>query len=491
MPVTEGSLPQSIRGPVEHWSGVDLSDVEVRRGGLAADVPVRAATDGAVVYVPPGVQRVPAELADQVMTHELVHIAQQRSASPDGPALRARPGKPQFDWCDPDSDAPAPAPKPPTAFEVIRSGVPVTAAVAKQALDDYAKLPAAHRELVVAALHRNAPDASRVRAMLEALPEDERVKRMDDIRDFLDRLQAMASRSASGMSDEGLAKTQGEWMEKQAQAAALAEAAAEAKKKGAPPPKSVTPAEANKAHSKEVAKQALPPSPGNRWTEAKKKDPKAEADWNARAAKAIAAVVAAAAKKAPHLKITAADIKWDPDTIEGYPSRIFALSGRPYIVGMSFIEAAEADPEYVLGSVLHEIFGHPEYGDLDSSYERRIYDLATTKYFPSYSKPANPQNERLAYGYIGTEIYAEMREFEYAKPIAPEHAKKGISGGDEPAANIDELVLKLRTLYEPTVARALLTGMWERFRVDPRIVPAALALFLASAEKYFPKVLKK
>src|SRR6185312_5134263 len=99
---------------------------------------------------------------------------------------------------------------------------------------------------------------------LEALPEDERVKRMDDIRDFMDRLQAKASRDASGMTDEALAKTQGEWMEKQAQADALAAAAAEAKKKGAPPPASVSSAEANKAHSKAVAKQALPPSPGNR-----------------------------------------------------------------------------------------------------------------------------------------------------------------------------------------------------------------------------------
>jgi len=481
--VTEGALPTSIRAPVEQWAGTDLSDVQLRRGGLAADRPVRAATDGATIFVPPAAEQVPAEVAEQVMTHELVHLAQQR-AGERGPALPARTGRPQFDWCWPDPSAP----KAPTALDKIRAGGTITAAEAGQALDEYAAMSPLDRNSAVGSLHRLAPTSSKVGKLLEALPEQERVKRMDLIRDFLDRLQAMSTQVASGMTEDQLAKTQGAWMEKQAQAAALAEAEAEAKKKGAPPPTTVTPAEVNKAHTKEVAKQALPPSPGNRWTSL---DAKAQTDWNARASKAIAAVVSTAAKKASHLKISPADIKWDPVRIEGYPSRIYALSGRPYIVGMSFIEAAEADPEYVLGSVLHEIFGHPEYGDLDSSYERKIYDKATTSYFPSYAKPADQQNERLSYGYIGTEIYAEMREFEYAKPILPAHAQKGISGGDEPAANIDELVLKLRTLYEPTVARALLTGMWERFRIDPRLVPGALALFVASAEKYFPKVLKK
>ena len=330
---------------------------------------------------------------------------------------------------------------------------------------------------------------SAARRLLDALAPAERTKRMAIIRDLLDRVQAHASRASFGGDDEAIAKKQGAWMEAQAQAEAKAAADADAKAKGLPPPKVVAPGDVAKAHEKSVAKGTLPPTPGNRWT-ALGAGSAAQKAWDAKAAAAIKAVIAAAAKRAPHLKLVEADIKWDPAAIEGYPSRIFSLSGRPFTVGMDFVDAATADPEYVLGSVLHEIYGHPEYGESDS-FKWQIYDKSVSKYFPSYTKPANRHEERLLFDYLGTEIYAEMREFEYTKPISPADQKKGIVGSDDPATDIDNRVKKIRDNYEPSVARSLVIGLYERFRVDPRIIPGALALYVTAVEKYFPKALMK
>jgi hypothetical protein len=470
--------PDRLRRPVEEWAGVDLSGVPVRTGGLPPDA--LAGTDGTSILVRGGTRRAPGGLADGVLTHELVHVAQQRAAA--APAvLRAPRGRLQLSSCF-SSD-----PKGKKELDKLKKGDPLTAAEASTALDGYEAAGAGDRDKLVDDFHAIGKADSAVRRLLEALTPDERTKRMDIIRDLLDRVQAHASRAAFGGDDEALAKKQGGWMEAQAQAEAKAAAEADAKAKGLPPPKVVAPAEVAKAHEKQVAKESLPPTPGNRWTALSAPDKTA---WNTKAATAIKAIIAAATKRAPHLKLVEADIKWDPVTIEGYPNRIFSLSGRPFTVGMDFIDAATADPEYVLGSVFHEIYGHPEFGE-SNSYEWQIYDKAVSKHFPSYAKPADRHAEKLLFDYLGTEIYAEMREFEYTKPISAADAKKGIAGSDDPATDIDDRVRKIRDNYEPSVAKALVIGLFERFRVDPRIIPKALALYVTAVEKYFPKALTK
>ncbi len=166
---------------------------------------------------------------------------------------------------------------------------------------------------------------------------------------------------------------------------------------------------------------------------------------------------------------------------------MFALSGRPYTMGMSWVEAAEADPEYVLGATLHEIFGHPAYA-ISGSTERQVYQ-AGTAHFPEYRAPRSDRDELRLYDYLGTEIYAEMREFEFYKEVSPADRKKGVKSSDDPKQDIEARVKKLKQFFEPKVAEALIRGMWERFRVDPRIVPGALALFKAAADTHFPGVI--
>src|SRR5690606_38173313 len=120
-----------------------------------------------------------------------------------------------------------------------------------------------------------------------------------------------------------------------------------------------------------------------------------------------------AKKEAPSMKLVEADITLDPELIAKESVKrgmsIFALSGRPMTVGISFIETAQADPKYVLGAVLHEIYGHPMHGSEKESYAWQLYDQSTA-HFPSYSKPADRRPEMNLYAYPETEIYAEMIE---------------------------------------------------------------------------------
>ena len=191
-------------------------------------------------------------------------------------------------------------------------------------------------------------------------------------------------------------------------------------------------------------------------------------------------IITLAKKEVPAMKLTESDLDLKPEKIakesQARGMSIFALSGRPMTVGLMFIEAAKANPKYVLGPVLHEIYGHPFHGGEEESYAWRLYE-ESTKHFPSYSKPSDRRPEINLYGYPETEIYAEMVEATHSTPLSPEDKKKGISSSDDPAADIAEKVGRLARNLEPSVAKAVLLGMWERFRIDPRLSPASLQLY--------------
>jgi hypothetical protein len=155
---------------------------------------------------------------------------------------------------------------------------------------------------------------------------------------------------------------------------------------------------------------------------------------------------------------------------------VFATSGRPMKVGINFIAAAKANPRYVLGPVLHEIYGHPLHGSSTESYAWKLYK-ESTKHFPSYEQPDSRKHERRLYAYPETEIYAEMMEASHSTPISDADRAKGIRGSDDPRGDIEEQVSRLADNLEPSVARAVLVGMWERFRIDPRLRPASLKMF--------------
>jgi Domain of unknown function (DUF4157) len=81
-------LDRSVRQKAESWFGADLSAVQVHVDAAAqrsaSDVDARAYTVGEHVVFGTGQYQPTSEIGSQTLTHELVHVLQQR-----GPVVRA------------------------------------------------------------------------------------------------------------------------------------------------------------------------------------------------------------------------------------------------------------------------------------------------------------------------------------------------------------------------------------------------------------------
>ena len=56
----------------------------------------------------------------------------------------------------------------------------------------------------------------------------------------------------------------------------------------------------------------------------------------------------------------------------------------------------------------------------------------------------------------------------------------------DPKPEIAVRVGNIRKQWEPRDAQALVRGLYQRFRIEPRIVPAALEAFRDAVRKHFP-----
>lgn len=489
-----GRVPDGVRRPVEVELGIDLSGARLRRdGSLAEGLGARGADAAAVgheIHVAPGRFHPGHVEGLELVHHELVHLAQQRRSqggpsaiagdpaadthagtSPRaGHALPARPGSLQLGSCGDDAKK--------KVIDKLKRGVAITHDEAVKVMDEYKGMGAKDRDATIADLYSYGAATPPLQNLLQALTDEERhATYASIIKDMLQRVQVRATESAAGKSTAELAKVQGAHMEADAQAKALAAAQEEAKKKGLPPPKSVPKADVGKAHQENVKKESKFQAQVNEWDAL---GAAGQAAWWPKAKAARKAIVDLAKKEAPSMKLVEADITLDPELIAKESVKrgmsIFALSGRPMTVGISFIETAKADPKYVLGAVLHEIYGHPMHGSEKESYAWQLYDQSTA-HFPSYSKPADRRPEMNLYAYPETEIYAEMIEASHSTPVSAADKAKGVTSSDDPAADIKEKVGRLARNLEPSVAKAVLLGMWERFRIDPRLSAKSLTLY--------------
>jgi hypothetical protein len=65
--------------------------------------------------------------------------------------------------------------------------------------------------------------------------------------------------------------------------------------------------------------------------------------------------------------LTAAQFKLDYPGIEARGDNVVA-AGSPAMVGKAFVTSVELNPAYVMDVVVHELFGHPEYGSYGTEY---------------------------------------------------------------------------------------------------------------------------
>lgn len=421
----------------------------------------------------------PSLLARAVTAHELAHVVDPGS----GPGHEARADRLAVRALSGQRAGAGPSRTPSTAPLALHGCSRPTSAVdrARAALDRFAAMSPAEQVTFVAANYRSGSYAGTIRTHLEALPAEERVGRYrDTIRRLMELVERQEVRASTGMTDAQMATAQAGFMDAEALAAAQA-----ATGSAAPPPAAV-----EGAHRNTVAAATLPPRPTDRWSALPAPPDPARAAFRARAATAVAAIVTRARVVAPELHITAAHLHFSPETIDGAADTRFAEFDSTHDrlnFGMDFTDSATADPDYVMGTVVHEVFGHGEYGGIGDSYPLSLYQAARPQATGALSAadraaPAT-STERFAYGYQGTEIYSELRESQF-DVRAP--SGSGVVQGDAAVDDVTHRVGLIKENFQATVARGLLRGMYARFALDPRITPAALQIFVDAVDHHYP-----
>jgi hypothetical protein len=370
-------------------------------------------------------------------------------------------------------------------FAMIMSFATVmTADDARSALDEFKKMSKAEQRT---SFEEHYPTGA-ISKLLKALPaEDASGNYRNEVRQLLRWIEEAETRASSGKSDEDMAALKGADMKTKAQADAKAAKAATGST-AAP-----TAAEVAVAQEEDVKKTSVPAATTNRWDALSPKKRKAMINEGNQA---IADLIAHAAKTHPELKLTTASFRLDFWGVDDRGQNVLAMSGttggKPVaVVGFDFVTAVKVNPAYALSTVVHEVFGHPEYGVYGTEYHLSLYDKAVAK--AGFTKKAEGTPARLSekdsYAYQETEIYSLMRELPYWTPVsaADEKASPGLTGLNfDPKDGITSRIGKIKEQWHGIgLAVALLHGLYARLRNDPRMTKVALDAFQAGLKVHF------
>lgn len=509
-------LDADTRSFIEPRLAHDFSQVRVHTDAKAAEsarsVNALAYTVGRDVVFGSGQYSPTTDEGRRLMAHELTHVAQQSMKT--STQLQTMGGEGALETeadrnaslvttgTDPLQQTPtvqftngtrlqmkpvvAAPPSPALHFQMIMSFASVmTGADARVALDQFKKMSAAER--------RRAFDSNystgEISLLLKALPPaDAADKYREQVKQLLRWIEEEETRRASGKSDDEMAKLKATHMKD------TAVADAKAAKLAAGSNEEPTAAEIAKAQEDAVAKTSIEPTVTNRWgllTPAKRLEKTKEGR------KAIADMVAYAGKTHPELKLTTASFKLDFHGVDARGQGVLAMGGKDIagkpvaVVGFDFVTAVQVNPAYAISTVVHEIFGHPEYAEYGTEYHLSLYDKAKAK--AGFKKKPEGSKGRLveqdAYGLQETEIYALMRELPFWTPVSAADEKKNpglTSLNYNPKDGISSAIGIIKTQWHDVkLAVPLLHGLYARLRNDPRMAKISLDAFLAGLKAHF------
>ncbi|MBD1848164.1 DUF4157 domain-containing protein [Cyanobacteria bacterium FACHB-63] len=347
-----------------------------------------------------------------------------------------------------------------------------TPAGAKKVLDAYQKLsPADRRTAFDFAYPKGA-----ITAVLKALPAaDAAGTYKDALQELLQWVEEFETRASSGKTDEQMAALEAKFVYDENKKAAE-------QKTGGAPATAAQIEEARKASESE--KSFHHPMAKTRW---EKLSPTEQIKWTDRGNKAIKAIVDYTAKTHPELKLTASNLKLAFHEIDQNAPGAFAQAGGPGIaeVGFEFVEAVEVNPAYALSTVVHELFGHPEFDSRTGNYQLTLFQQAGAK-IPGYT--SDPAQEGASYGYHTSEIYSLLRELPYWTQTSTKDAakhKKVAGSNYDPREAVGWQIDQIKAEWEPSLAVNLMRGLYKRFSQDPRIEKIALDAFAEVIRKKF------
>lgn len=220
--------------------------------------------------------------------------------------------------------------------------------------------------------------------------------------------------------------------------------------------------------------------------------PTEQANWGTRFTKVVADVEKGAPADIKAIIATAkkngGGFVWEPEGTEKNAAFAFTRNDWKLYCGTLFVEKAEKDNTIVYPNIAHEMGGHNFYGPNKSGL--KIQNAALDK-LPAGEKTkalAGGNTLNSAYGYMESEIFAELYEFQYDSPTNPtDHPfAEDAKGNKNPGKpDVPKQLQKIKNAFAPNVAEALVRGLARRVDLDARIVAKAKSLFKDAVKSVF------
>jgi hypothetical protein len=196
--------------------------------------------------------------------------------------------------------------------------------------------------------------------------------------------------------------------------------------------------------------------------------------------------------------------RWNPEETEQLGAFAYTAGDWALHCGTRWVEAAETSSAGVYGNITHEMGGHNYYGE-GNGYE--VQDAAMGKLSAEDQATANSGGNSMysAYGYMESEIFAELYEFTYAttgnpsdlpfdvdakgndmsKEADKDKDKKKTNAKGPKVGDVKFQLKRIKAAFAPKVAEGLVRGLSRRIDVDARILDKAKELFRADVDTVF------
>jgi hypothetical protein len=152
-------------------------------------------------------------------------------------------------------------------------------------------------------------------------------------------------------------------------------------------------------------------------------------------------------------------------------------------LGDEWLTMALEKPASVYGNIMHEITGHNDYGKPlgDDLMEKVVEQMPDSEQAVAKSS-GNPISS--AYGYPETELFAELREHQFAHNQT--RKQNDLPFEEAPmAGDVYKNLVKIQQLYEPRIAAAMVKTIWLKVKHDKIITPATKDKFRNDVETVF------
>jgi hypothetical protein len=243
---------------------------------------------------------------------------------------------------------------------------------------------------------------------------------------------------------------------------------------------------------------------GGEATEWKEMGPKAKKDWHNRFNAAVKNIKATAPEDIKQVikdsEAKGGGFRWHPEETEKNGAFAYTSGDWALHCGTRWVEAAEKDSAAVYGNIAHEMGGHNYYSEgngWDIQWQA-IDKLGKKESDTAYSGDNHPYS---AYGYMETEIFAELYEFTYATignptdtpfevdakgtDLTPERKRPTKSGKEFRVGDVKYQLTRIKAAFAPKAGEAVVRGLWRRVQIDPRIIDKAKELFVADVKTVF------